>query len=115
MSERRQSRDQRRGCFGVTVRHSKSRPYGLSDFQYLVVYVIPKDVWYIIPYAEVMARNTILLRPDDPPDNGYEKYREARYRLGEVPPPIQPGPLKRKPYRLEPDRVSKLEARKKSE
>ena len=111
MSELRQNRDQRPGCFSVTVRHSSRPPYKLSDFQLLAVYVIPKDVWYIIPFAEVMARKTILLRPGDPPDNGYERYREAWHLLCELP-PVKSGSVKPKPYRLKSDGMPKVSAKK---
>jgi hypothetical protein len=66
------------------------RRYGPSDFQYLAACIIPRDLWYIILFALVIGRTTLLLRPDDPPDNEYERYREAWHLLREVPPPIDP-------------------------
>jgi hypothetical protein len=99
---RRRREHQRDGCFSVTVRHRSRRPYGPFDFQYLAAYVIPRDVWYIIPFALVVGRKVILLRPDDPPGNGYERFREAWHLLREVPPAIKPWnpPVKLERYRL---------------
>jgi hypothetical protein len=94
-------RMKRGDCYSVRMRRQK-RSYGPFDFQYLAAYVIPKDLWYIIPLAMVIGRNTIQLRPDDPPDNGYERYREAWHLLREVPPPIKPWlpPVKHERYRM---------------
>lgn len=113
---RRKYKVQRAGCFAVTVRHQSRRPYGLADFHYLAAYVIPRDLWYIIPFALVIGRKTVLLRPDDPPENGYERYREAWSLLREVPPPIKPGgpPVKYVRYHLKTGSVgvAKVRARK---
>jgi len=108
MAQRRgRSKAQRAGCYSVTMRHIGQRPYGLFDFQYLAAYVIPRDIWYIIPFAQVIGRNGVLLRPDDPPDNGYERYREAWHLLREVPPAIKPWnpPVKHERYRLKANSV----------
>jgi hypothetical protein len=93
---------ERAGCFAVTVGRHRRQAYGPFDFQYLAAYVIPRDLWYIIPFALVSGRKTVLLRPDDPPDTGYERYREAWHLLREVPPAIKPWnpPVKHERYRL---------------
>jgi hypothetical protein len=96
---KRKYKVQRDGCYGVTVRHQSRRPYGLTDFQYLAAYVIPKDIWYIIPFALVIGRKTVLLRPDDPPDNGFERYRETWHLLREVAEAIDPKNLPSRPAR----------------
>ena len=79
-------------CYSVNmVRSGHNNRYGLVDFHYLAAFIIPRELWYIIPFRLVVGRSTVLLRPDDPPDNGYEKYREAWHLLREVPDPVGPG------------------------
>ena len=98
---------QRVACFAVSLRPNGRRKYGIFDFQYLAVYVIPRDVWYIIPFAMVSGRQGIQMRPDDPPDNGYERFREAWHLLREVPPAIKPWlpPVKHERYHLKTNSV----------
>lgn len=93
---------QRNGCFVISLSAHGRPKYGMFDFQYLAAYVIPRDVWYIIPFALVRGRPSILLRPDDPPGQGYENFREAWHLLREVPPPIKPWlpPEKHERYNL---------------
>jgi hypothetical protein len=54
--------------------------YRASDFDYLAVYCIPKDVWYIIPFAVACEKHTIRICPGDK-FNQWEQYREAWYLL----------------------------------
>jgi hypothetical protein len=88
-------------CYEVSVNHGKRR-YGPFEFQYLAAYIIPRDLWYIIPFALVIGKKAFHLRPDDPPDNGYERFREAWHLLREVPPAIKPWnpPVKHERYRV---------------
>ncbi len=64
------------GTFVANMRHISMRRYQHSDFDYLAVYVIPKDVWYIIPSSVATQRIAIRVRPGYP-ENQYEQYREA--------------------------------------
>jgi hypothetical protein len=67
---------QRSGCFAITLRGGGSRAYHRFDFHYLAAYVIPQDIWYIIPFALVTSRTTIEVCPGSPASK-YERYREA--------------------------------------
>lgn len=100
--QRRRGDHQRDGRFAVSLSAYGRPKYGIRDFQYLAVYVIPRDVWYIIPFELVRGRQGILLRPDDPPGHGYERFREAWHLLREVPPPVKPWlpPVKHERYNL---------------
>jgi hypothetical protein len=89
MSKRKQ------GVFRAAMRPwSRPQRYQLSDFDYLAFYVIPKDVWYIIPAAIALARRSLCVRPGDR-DNKYERYREAWHLLRERPEdaPPETGPF----------------------
>jgi hypothetical protein len=47
---------------------------------YLTLYVIPKNVWYIIPTVIAVPKHTIQVRPSRAA-NQYERYREAWHLL----------------------------------
>ncbi|HEY1464088.1 MAG TPA: group I intron-associated PD-(D/E)XK endonuclease [Terriglobales bacterium] len=57
------------------------RPYVGNVFDFVAAYVIPEDIWYIIPLAEIYGRGTISLHPHATKINDehmkYEKYKEA--------------------------------------
>jgi hypothetical protein len=72
-----------KGVFVANMRHIWVRRYQPSDFDYVAVYVIPKDVWYIIPSAVATRRVAIRIAPGNP-DNQYERYREAWHLLRDL-------------------------------
>ncbi len=55
-------------------------PYGPNDFDFLAVYVILEDVWYIIPGKKVFGKWSIALYPNSRKAM-YEPYREAWHLL----------------------------------
>ena len=60
----------------------RTRPYAQDEFDFLAAYVIPKDVWYIIP-AKVVVKGKmgmIVLSPTIP-GHKYEAYMEAWHLL----------------------------------
>ena len=63
--------------------NARSRPYTLKDVDFFAAYVIPKDVWYVIPAAVLLsgtAKKSVTLLPEKPlhPDRyKYEDYRGA--------------------------------------
>jgi hypothetical protein len=82
---RRPRSKNKHGMFVVLLRpYARHHPYQLSDFEYLAVYIIPKDVWYVIPVAVALLRGSICVRPGDR-GNKYERYREAWHLLRERP------------------------------
>jgi hypothetical protein len=59
-----------------------SRRYSARDVDFFAFYVIPKDVWYIVPFADVEARCSIVLNPNRPSrDRRFGRYREAWHML----------------------------------
>lgn len=79
------------GNFVASLFHAngRRRRYQQSDFDYLAVHCIPKDIWYIIPSAVAARRQAIRVCPGDKV-NQYEHYREAWHLLHDrVPAPLQ--------------------------
>jgi len=54
--------------------------YEQSDFDFLAVYCIPIDVWYIIPSEAASRKHAIRVCPGDK-QNQWEPYREAWHLL----------------------------------
>jgi hypothetical protein len=54
-----------------------SRPYTEDEVDFFVVYVIPEDLWYILPAADVIRIKGNLLLAPHRNHHKYERYREA--------------------------------------
>lgn len=64
--------------------YCRPRPYTSAQIDFLAAFVIPEDLWYIVP-ASLLARFAIALNPRDP-RNKYARYMEAWHLLqGEFP------------------------------
>ncbi len=63
-------------------------PYSSHEIDFVVVYVVPCDTWYIIPARNAVGKKIIGLFPHHPSRGRYEKYREA-WHLLLVPPPAR--------------------------
>jgi hypothetical protein len=77
----------RGGLYALITRRSQGRrlrAYSRSEVDFVAVYIIPEDTWYILPVREVENRLTLLFRP-----KGYHRpdpwahYREAWHLLSE--------------------------------
>ena len=55
---------------------SRHKPYRAGAFDFLAAYVIPEDVWYIIPAKKIRGMNNITLCTQADKAK-YEQYREA--------------------------------------
>src|SRR5262249_3656847 len=51
-------------------------PYAPGSFEFLAIYLVPEDIWYIIPAAKIAASGSILLAPERKTSK-YESFREA--------------------------------------
>jgi hypothetical protein len=51
-----------RGGYSCTVRGSRG-PYTGDPFDFLAAYLIPEDVWYIIPAEKFLGQGSIALYP----------------------------------------------------
>jgi len=68
-----------RGGYSCSVRGA-SGPYEGDAFDYLAVYVIPEDVWYIIPAELVTGQGSVALYPELRGAK-YGRYKEAWWLL----------------------------------
>jgi len=69
------------GAYQVSA-HTKSDghaiPYTADEIDFLVVHIVPEDVWYVIPVRAFTPHKTLQLFPHRSNRAGrYEKYREA--------------------------------------
>ena len=65
----------------LKVHGSQQTPYAKGDFDFLAGYIIPLDLWYIIPAEDAMRGTGNLCVTPDSPKTRYENYREAWYLL----------------------------------
>ncbi len=56
---------------------AKYHDYTPEDFDFLAAYVVPEDVWYIIPSKEIETSSIALDPRGRHPGNKYARYREA--------------------------------------
>ena len=77
----------RKGLYSLNVRRSKGRrlrAYSKSEIDFVAIYIIPEDVWYILPVSEVVERQCLQFRPTGHPrPDMYAHYREAWHLLRE--------------------------------
>jgi len=71
------------GCYECNVKPgSTSEPYQSGEFDFLAVYIITEDIWYIIPAKIVVhgKMGAIRLYPSKPTSK-YAPYKEAWHLL----------------------------------
>jgi hypothetical protein len=78
----------RKGLYAVNIYRSEGkriRPYLASEVDFIAVYIMPDDVWFIVPVREVVDRRMLMFRPmgSDRRDL-YGHYREAWHLLREA-------------------------------
>jgi hypothetical protein len=60
------------------VSANRRMPYSPSQIDFLVAYVVPRQIWYVIPITALGSRRNITLYAQNPKSEGlFEKYREA--------------------------------------
>jgi hypothetical protein len=77
------SRFYRRG-YSVRATGHPRRPYTAAEIDLLVVYIVPKDIWYVLPVEALTGSSRLQFYPMGCRKNAgrYEKYREAWGILG---------------------------------
>jgi hypothetical protein len=71
-----------RGGYTVTVRDSHGGPYAGDPFDFVAAYVIPEDIWYIIPAERIRGQGNVGLYPWLKKSK-YGEYKEAWHLLRE--------------------------------
>jgi hypothetical protein len=59
------------------------QPYAAGSFDFLAAYIVPENVWYIIPSKVIHGKGIVMLYPNLPTAK-YEQYREAWNLLQEA-------------------------------
>jgi hypothetical protein len=66
------------GCYKCNIRPSTGRPYKRRDFDFLAVYIIPEDLWYIIPARLVLdGKKIAIMINTTTPTSRWAPYKEA--------------------------------------
>ena len=69
-------------CCRGNVSRGKRVSYSPEEVHYLAVYLIPEDLWYIIPIRALRGVKGFYLRPKNPRKvSRFERYREAWHQL----------------------------------
>jgi len=76
-----------RGAYRVTIcrrGNQSAHAYTASEIDFVAVYIIPDDSWYILPVCVVAGHTTLRFRPSgDPRRDNYGHFREGWRRLRE--------------------------------
>jgi PD-(D/E)XK nuclease superfamily protein len=68
--------------YRITSEGYRHSPYKSSEIDFLVVYIAPRDIWYVIPVNCLNASNQLTFYPDGCRSGGnLEAYREAWHLL----------------------------------
>ena len=78
----------KQNMYSIHSRRSCGKPYLISDYDYLAMYIIPEDLWYIIPVAVAVRRRSMRVIPGGK-RNRYAQYEEAWHLLCQ---PASPNP-----------------------
>jgi len=70
------------GGYSCAVKHN-NQTYARGSFDFVAAYVIPEDVWYIVPAEKMENRETMIICSDSK-QALYEEYREAWHLLREA-------------------------------
>jgi hypothetical protein len=64
--------------YAERMQRGRAIPYTADEIDFLAVYIIPEDTWFIIPVRAFTPLRSLHLYPRGAPDGGrFEKYREA--------------------------------------
>jgi hypothetical protein len=69
-------------CYQVNARVSSGVAYAPGEIDFLVAYIVSRDIWYVIPPPALGSRKSVHLYPFSR-RSPYEKYREAWGQLNE--------------------------------
>jgi hypothetical protein len=70
------------GGYACVIR-KQGKAYPRGSFDFVAAYVVPEDVWYIIPASKVWDKECVTVCSESPQAQ-YEEYREAWHLLHEA-------------------------------
>ena len=65
-----------RSYYKVTTRGA-THAYTANEIDFIAAYIVPEDLWYVIPISLVASRDRIYVSPNRALHSQHEKYREA--------------------------------------
>ncbi len=65
-----------RSCYHVATR-GVTRAYTADEVDFIVAYIVPENLWYVIPISLAASRDRIYVSPNRALHSENEKYREA--------------------------------------
>lgn len=75
------STSRKRGNYYVCTARSGNKPYRHDEIDFIAMYVIPEDVWYIIPIHVIPRSSTALILSPSKMNSKYAAYKEAWHLL----------------------------------
>jgi len=66
------------GIYRISTNHARGKKYTKNEVDYVVGYIVPKDVWYIFPIDTIKGLSSLRIRPDDENDQ-YIEYKDKWY------------------------------------
>jgi hypothetical protein len=62
-----------------------ARAYTAEEIDFIVAYIVPRDIWYVIPIAKIEGKTNLRFHPDSPSKrrHRWEVYREAWHLLSD--------------------------------
>ena len=73
------------GCYRCQVRGAYTAPpYKPGDFDFVAIYVIPEDAWYIIPAHLILGKRKAVMLYTESPTSLWAPYKEAWHLLLEA-------------------------------
>ena len=69
--------------FGFVINMAcRTEPYTVEEIDFVAAYLVPLNLWYVIPIKACLNRSNLLFYPESKNLRGhFEKYREAWWRL----------------------------------
>ena len=55
----------------------RAQPYTAEEIDFIVAYIVPENLWYVIPISVAALRGQMYVSPDGTRHFRHEKYREA--------------------------------------
>lgn len=65
-----------RSCYHLATRGA-TRAYTADEVDFIVAYIVPENLWYVIPISLAASRDRIYVSPNRTLHSENEKYREA--------------------------------------
>jgi hypothetical protein len=82
-------------CAGHFPSPSGKTAYTSDEIDFVVVYIVPEQAWYVVPIMAIVPRQYLRLYPHrnpKPKRSRYEQFRDAWRLMSDPDAPIEPSP-----------------------